>query len=82
MSNNPSKRLEQHNKGLGAKYTRAGRPWVLVYLEMLPGKSEALKREIAVKKLTRRQKLNLIQGSLTGQMPLADSEVQVAPVVP
>ena len=50
------KRLAKHNKGLASKYTRARIPVALFYLEELPGKSEAMKREHAIKKLSRRQK--------------------------
>lgn len=55
-------RLAAHNgeKGMGAKCTRGRRPVRLVYFEELETKSEALKREIAIKKLTRAKKLELI----------------------
>ena len=56
------KRLEMHRSGKGAKYTRGKAPLELVYQEQCGGHSEALKREAAVKKLTRQQKLALIQG--------------------
>ena len=62
ITNNLSKRLLAHNKGTGAKCTRAGRPWVVVYQEPARDKSEALKREIVIKKKTRAEKLNLIRG--------------------
>lgn len=55
-----NKRLALHNAGKGAKYTRARLPVRIVYQEMLPDKSTALKREAAIKKLTRVEKLNLI----------------------
>ena len=45
------KRLALHNSGKGAKYTRSKRPCKLVYYEEIDNKSEALKREIAIKKL-------------------------------
>ena len=53
-------RLSRHNAGAGAKYTRARRPVRLVYYETMPQKSEALRREAAIKHLTRAQKLTLI----------------------
>jgi putative endonuclease len=59
ISTDPELRLQKHNAGKGAKYTRAGRPWVLVYLERVGSKSEALRRELAVKKLSHSEKLNL-----------------------
>lgn len=56
-------RLEAHRKGSGSKYVRAKLPFVCVYTEILPSKSEALKREIAIKKLSRKAKLDLIASS-------------------
>ncbi|MFY9284010.1 MAG: GIY-YIG nuclease family protein [Miniphocaeibacter sp.] len=55
-----NKRLETHNKGLGAKYTRGRIPVKLVYYESFNNKGDALKREIKIKKLTRNKKLELI----------------------
>lgn len=57
---NIEKRLDVHNKGKGAKYTRCRLPVVLVYQEHYETKGEALKREYAIKKLTRAQKIDLI----------------------
>ncbi len=55
------KRIESHNTSkTGAKYTRARRPVILKYSECFETKSEALKREIILKKLSRTQKLDLI----------------------
>ena len=54
------KRLEAHQAGKGAKYTRGRGPLELVYQEVCGGHSDALKREIAVKKLTRMEKEKLI----------------------
>lgn len=55
------KRLELHNSGKGAKYTRSKRPCKLVYYEEIDNKSEALKREIAIKKLTKAKKEDLVR---------------------
>lgn len=55
------KRLELHNSGKGAKYTRSKRPCKLVYYEEISNKSEALKREIAIKKLTKAKKEDLVR---------------------
>jgi len=55
------KRLKEHNESLkGAKYTRARRPVALVYSEESTDRSSASKREYAIKKLTRKEKLELI----------------------
>lgn len=59
-TNDLEKRVKAHNDGRGAKYTHARRPVTLVYSEALPTKAAALRREAAVKKLTRAQKLALI----------------------
>ena len=54
------RRLKAHRSGKGAKYTRGRGPLELVYREDCPDKSAALRREIAVKKLSRQEKLALI----------------------
>lgn len=51
------RRLKVHNDGKGAKYTKIRRPVKLVYHEEFDNKSEALKREYALKRLSRKQKL-------------------------
>ncbi len=53
------KRLAVHNAGRGAKYTRGRLPAVLVYSEMCLSRAEALRREAAIKKLNRADKLRL-----------------------
>lgn len=58
------KRLEAHRAGKGAKYTRGRGPLELVYQEVCGSHSEALKRELEIKALTRQQKLLLIQNCL------------------
>ena len=57
------KRIKTHNLGKGAKYTRSHLPVKLVYSEKLNDKSLAHKREAEIKKLTRRQKQELIKNS-------------------
>lgn len=60
-TNNLDKRLFNHNNLPSAsKYTKARRPVKLVYSETFETKSDALKREVVIKKLTRSEKLNLI----------------------
>jgi len=53
------KRLSAHNSGAGSKYTRARLPVELVYKEELESKSEALRRERAIKKMSRAAKQSL-----------------------
>lgn len=60
ITDDTQRRLAAHNSGKGAKYTRGRRPVQLVYREPCPDKSAALRREIAVKRLTRGEKLGLI----------------------
>lgn len=57
----PAKRLRAHNEGAGAKYTRARRPCTLIYSEPAADRSAALRREAAIKKLSRAEKLRLIE---------------------
>ena len=49
-------RLKAHNEGTGAKYTRARLPVALAYAELHETKSDAMKREAAIKKLSRKEK--------------------------
>lgn len=55
------KRIMVHNSGKGAKYTRSRLPVSLVYTEQFATRSEALKREAIIKKMTRKEKENLIK---------------------
>lgn len=56
----PEKRVALHNKGRGARYTRTRVPVRLVYVEELPDRKSAMKREIAIKRLNRTGKSRLI----------------------
>lgn len=59
------KRFLAHCRGKGAKYTRGRGPLELVYTEICPNHSQALKRELEVKAMTRGEKEALIVGDLT-----------------
>ena len=61
-TNDLPRRLQAHQSGRGAKYTRSRLPVELVYQESCPDKSAALRREIALKKLTKAQKEALCAG--------------------
>ena len=61
-----ARRCQQHNAGTASRYTRSRRPVKLVYQEPQRSQSLALKREVAIKKLTRRQKLAMIRGANKG----------------
>ena len=54
------KRIEAHNSGKGAKYTRNRGPVELRYLEESGTKEEAMQREAAIKRLSRKDKLDLV----------------------
>ncbi|GMV34162.1 MAG: GIY-YIG nuclease family protein [Chloroflexi bacterium CFX1] len=58
-TNDPERRVAQHNKGKGARYTKTRRPVRLVYLEEQTDKITALKRERAIKALPRKRKMEL-----------------------
>lgn len=54
------RRFKAHNSGKGAKYTRGRGPLTLLYREDCEDHAQALRRELAIKKLTRQQKFALI----------------------
>ncbi len=54
------KRVEAHNLGRGAKYTRARLPIELLYREGAESRSHASRREAEIKRLSRQEKLSLI----------------------
>ena len=56
------RRLREHESGRGAKYARSRGPLTLVYREAQPDRGAALRREAAIKRLTRAEKLALIAG--------------------
>ena len=60
-TDNIPRRLAIHQSGKGAKYTRSRLPVELAYWEELPDKPAALRREAAIKRLTRQEKLGLIE---------------------
>ena len=63
----PERRLKQHNKGNAARYTRSRLPVKMVYLEPQPDRATAMKRERAIKRLSRekKKKLTLTPGLLS-----------------
>jgi UV DNA damage endonuclease len=60
ITNDLERRIEQHNAGTASRYTRSRLPAVLVYQEPQPNQSLALKRELAIKALSREAKETLI----------------------
>ena len=63
ITNCLERRVKKHNAGEGAKYTRGRTPVKLVWFEQVLNRSLALKREAAIKKLSRSQKLRIIEGT-------------------
>lgn len=60
-TNDLEKRIQTHNDKKGAKYTRGRTPVRLIHFETFDNKSDALKREYEIKKLSRKEKLKLCQ---------------------
>ena len=63
ITTDSSRRFKEHMSGKAARYTRSHRPKLLVYEEQVLTQSCALKREHAIKKMTRAQKIRMIQCS-------------------
>jgi putative endonuclease len=61
VSTDVDSRVAVHNAGKGARYTRARRPVQVVHVERKQSRGNALKREAAIKALSRAQKLALVQ---------------------
>lgn len=61
-TNHLEQRITAHQSGQGARYTRSRRPVELVYWERFATKSEAMRREAAIKRMSRKDKLLLICG--------------------
>ena len=67
ITNDLAKRLAAHNDGTAAKYTRTRGPVAVVYVEDCADRSSASKREMAIKKLQRGQKIALIESSCANE---------------
>ena len=65
ITNRLEHRLEAHNLGQGARYTRSRRPVVLLATQEHPDRSEASKAEARLKQLPRSEKLNFFKGEVT-----------------
>jgi putative endonuclease len=60
-TNDMQRRLQAHKSGQGAKYTRGRGPFTLVYLEQSDSRQQAMSREARIKRLNRKEKLELIR---------------------
>ena len=63
ITNDLERRCKQHNSGKASRYTRGRLPVELVYQEEQPNQSEALKRELTIKAISRKAKESLIQSA-------------------
>jgi len=61
ISTDVERRVAAHNAGTGARYTRPRRPVVLVHLELRRSRSTALRREAAIKSLSRAEKMRMLK---------------------
>ena len=66
-TNHLAERVKAHNAGRGAKYTRGRRPVALVYYEAFDTKEEAMKREAAIKRMTKKVK-EALAGRASGSL--------------
>jgi putative endonuclease len=64
ITTDPERRLAEHNAGCGGAYTRSRAPVTMVYWEAVHDRSGALRREHAIKRLTRSQKEDLVAAYL------------------
>jgi putative endonuclease len=69
ISTDVAARVAVHNTGRGARYTRSRRPVALIYVERRRLRSTALRREAAIKALSRTQKMLLIAAAATPGPP-------------
>ena len=60
ITNDIKRRVDEHNRGVGAKYTRGRAPVELVFVETLPDRSAALRRELAIKRMKTTEKQMMI----------------------
>ena len=63
-SHDPESRLEEHNLG-ATKFTRTGRPWILVYTEDFEDKKSAIHRELEIKKMKSRKYIENLINTMT-----------------
>lgn len=61
ISPDPQKRFEEHRAGHGGAYTRSHKPLKILYTKEFETKSDALKRELEIKKLSRNEKLKILK---------------------
>lgn len=70
-STDPERRIAVHNSGKGAKYTRSRLPVKLIYTELAADRIEAMRREYAIKQMSRAEKEKLVAGAGETKTPAA-----------
>jgi putative endonuclease len=70
ITNNLDRRIKAHSNGKGAKFTRSRLPILLIYLEERENRSEALKREYEIKKMSKKDKIILTKNFLDSSKQL------------
>ena len=60
-TNNLNRRINQHNRGIGSRYTRSHGPVELLYYETFGTRRRAMQREREIKRFTRKKKIQLIR---------------------
>lgn len=68
ISNNPQQRFLDHKNGKGGRYTRLRKPLKMLYIEKLPSKSSALKRELQIKGWSREKKIRVLKLAEEGKV--------------
>ena len=71
-TNNLQNRLEKHNNGIGAKYTRARRPCKLVFYKEVSDKNKAMRIEYRIKRLNKKFKENIVNNFDRKKLELID----------
>jgi len=64
------RRVKEHNRGVGSKFTRSRRPVTLVYVERCGDRTAALKRERQIKKMSRAEKVSMAASQEPSVRPL------------
>src|SRR6476661_289625 len=74
ITTDPARREAAHNAGRGASYTRSRRPVRLVHLERAAGRGAALRRELAIKRMTKREKELMLTRTTRRAAPATTAE--------
>ncbi len=82
ITTDPDRRVLQHNAGSGSAYTRSRLPVTLVYSERWDDRAQALRREYAIKRLSRREKEALVGGQVLRSTPSGEDPDEVRRSVP